>query len=310
MDLFNVSSRVANAGLVALVVLDVVLVGVALRPAQASIISKSPVSSASTSTSAKPSSTSSGSATKAQTAPAAPLRTMLVAIDNKRAWRVGAGSCAGGGATLTRTADGGRTWVEGGTPLRRIVRVKPGDGRAAFVIGADASCAAILKDTSDGGDTWGSGGSAGDAWFRDPKSARTVRAPGSSTSQPCGKRAVLDLAALSNDSARALCVDGLVRQTTDTGSSWTNAGKVKGAVALAVASASPGQTYVARLNAPSCPGVQILRVGQGSATSCLPSPLPGDPGQIALSLVKGGGWLALGDTTMRSTDDLVTWSVS
>jgi hypothetical protein len=29
-----------------------------------------------------------------------------------------------------------------------------------------------------------------------------------------------------------------------------------------------------------------------------------------MSLTKGGGWLALGNTTMRSTDDLVTWKVA
>jgi len=34
------------------------------------------------------------------------------------------------------------------------------------------------------------------------------------------------------------------------------------------------------------------------------------PGQIALSLVAGGGWLSVGDTTMRSTNQLVTWSTS
>jgi hypothetical protein len=35
-----------------------------------------------------------------------------------------------------------------------------------------------------------------------------------------------------------------------------------------------------------------------------------DPGQVALSLVNGGGWLAVGNKTMRSTDGLTTWRVS
>jgi hypothetical protein len=138
-----------------------------------------------------------------------------------------------------------------------------------------------------------------------------VNAPGSAKSRPCGKQAVLDLAVLTAaGSARVLCADGLVRSTTDNGSVWTDAGKVEGAVALAVPPASPAETYVARLGAPECAGVQILRVRQRVATSCIQAAVPAGPGQIALSLIQGGGWLSLGDTTMRSTDDLVTWKVA
>jgi hypothetical protein len=31
---------------------------------------------------------------------------------------------------------------------------------------------------------------------------------------------------------------------------------------------------------------------------------------VALSLVKGGGWLAVGEVTMRSTDGLLSWQAS
>lgn len=191
-----------------------------------------------------------------------------------------------------------------------IVRVRPTDNQVAFVVGAGSRCAAELQSTTDGGATWGSTSAVGNAWFRDPKDPRVLGAPGPSTSQPCGKRAVVDLAVLSAGTARVLCADGLVRSTTDSGSSWTDSGKATGAVALAVLSANPAQTYVAVLNAPDCAGVQVLRVDQRVATSCIKTAVPKDPGQIALSLVNGGGWLAVGDKTMRSTDNLVTWSLS
>ena len=317
MGLLNVSSRLATTGLVALVALDVVLVGIALRSNHTSGIDTSPVNTASVSTgvpaspSSTPSDTSSTTATvTATTAPAAPLRTMLVALDNQRAWRVRAGSCSAGGATLATTTDGGRTWADAKAPLGTIVRVRPTDSQAAFVIGAGSSCVAELKNTSDGGGTWGSASTVGSAWFRDPRNPRVVGAPGPSTSQPCGERAVLDLAVISTGTARVLCADGLVRSTTNSASSWTDSGRVTGAVALAVLSASPEQTYVARLGAPDCAGVQVARVDQRGATSCLATPVPKDLGQIALSLVDGGGWLAVGDTTMRSTDGLLTWSLS
>jgi hypothetical protein len=130
------------------------------------------------------------------------------------------------------------------------------------------------------------------------------------TSRPCGRWAVLDLAVLATESARVLCADGLVRSTTDNGAVWTDVGTVDGAVALAVPAVNPAETYVARLGAPDCAGVQIQRVSPRLATSCIPASLPKGPGQIAMSLIKGGGWLAVGDTALLSTDGLVTWKVT
>ena len=327
MRLLKVSGHLASAGLVGLIALDVVLVGAALRSNSFSVTDAGSISSAETAATAKAStapsdavdgstSTSSPSSGPSKVAPvtaaagAAPLQVMLVAIDDRLAWRVRAGSCSAGGATLATTSDGGTTWVDGKTPLRSIVRIRPSTGQTAFVVGAGSDCVADLKSTTDGGGTWGSTTTVGAAWFRDPKNATVVGGPGTVTAQPCADLAVLDLAALSPSAARVLCADGRVRSTANTGSSWTDSGQVSGAVALAVPSASPAQTYVARLDAPDCAGVQVERVDQTAATSCVKTAVPTGAGQISLSLVGGGGWLAIGETTMRSTDDLVTWSVS
>jgi hypothetical protein len=308
MAAWRVSSRIVNVALLALLALDVTLVGTALKSTHTTGIDTSPVSAAASSIDST--SAPESSAPTVSSGAVAPLQTMLVALDSQRAWRVGAGSCSAGGATLGTTVDGGKTWVKGTTGVRRIVRVKPDDNRAAFIVGADATCAAELRNTGDGGATWTPGGDVGRAWFRDPKDPQVVRAPGSAVSRPCGRKTVLDLAVLTAaGSARVLCANGLVRSTTDNGSVWTDAGSVDGAVALAVPATSPGETYVARLGAPKCAGVQILRVRQQVATSCIQASVPTEPGQIAMSLVRGGGWLALGDTTMRSTDNLASWKV-
>ena len=148
----------------------------------------------------------------------------------------------------------------------------------------------------------------GSACFRDPKNPVTVRSPGPASSAPCGRREVLDLAVISLRSARVLCADGLVRSTTDTGSSWTDSGKARGAVALAVRPATPSQTYVALLDAWGCAAVQVRQVDKSAPTSCVETAAPKTPGQIALSLVAGGGWLSVSGKTMRSTDNLLTWS--
>ncbi|MBE3074653.1 MAG: hypothetical protein IMZ75_06860, partial [Actinobacteria bacterium] len=215
MGLENVSSRLATVGLVGLVALNVVLVGLALRSNHTSGIDTSPVSSAIPSTrvvvspSPTPSETSSTTATPTATATAAraqaaPLQTMLVALDNQRAWRVRAGSCSAGGATLATTTDGGKTWSDANAPLRRIVRVRPTDSQNAFVIGADSNCVAELQSTADGGGTWGSLSDVGSAWFRDPNNPKVLGAPGPPTSRPCGTCAVVDLAVISTGQARVL----------------------------------------------------------------------------------------------------------
>lgn len=313
----NVSSRVSTAGLVALAALTTVLVGWAIGSNDTTPTAAQSTSVGATGATQHPSSTpsitpSGTSSTTATTTPgqAAPLQTILVAINDKQAWRITVGSCAKGGAKVAITTDGGTTWADAKTALNTIVRVRPTDGQSAFVVGADSTCAAELKNTSDAGATWASDSAVGSAWFRDPKSPVTVRAPGPASSTPCGKQAVLDLAVQSIGSARVLCADGLVRSTTDTGGSWTDSGKAAGAVALAVSSASPAQTYVAIPDPLGCAGVQVRRIDQTAPTSCIQSNAPKTPGQIALSLVPGGGWLSIGDTTMRSTDKLVTWSTS
>ena len=314
MAVWQIPPRVAKTALVGLVALDVALVSVALQSTHASGIDTSPVGAAPAATApvSLPSTAApvSPSPTAAVAVAAAPLRTMLVAFDSQHAWRVVAGSCSAGGATLATTADGGKTWVKRNTKLRRIVRLRRTGTRDAFVVGAGASCAAELKDTSDGGSTWDSGGNVGAAWFRDLRNTKVVHAPGPATSRPCGRHDVLDLAVLTAGLARVLCADGLVRSTTTGGAVWTDVGTVDGAVALAVLAAKPGEIYVARLGAPDCAGVQIRQVHPQAAVSCVQAAIPKGPGRIAMSLVKGGGWLAVGNTTMRSTDNLLTWKAS
>jgi hypothetical protein len=320
----NISPRVATAGLVGLVALNVVLVSWALKsnntnPAStasvsigsaAATVTPTPTPSLTPSPTATPTPTPTPTATRPTTAPAAPLRTMLVAIDGMRAWRISVGSCAAGGSTVSKTTNGGATWADATSPLSTIVRVQPTDSQVAFVIGADSTCSAGIKRTSNGGRSWTSGSAVGSAWFRDPKSPVNVMAPGPSTVQPCGQREVVDLSVLSLGSAEVLCADGQVRSTTNTGSSWTDVGKASGAVAMDVSSATPATTYVAILDAPGCAGVQVRRIDQSAPTSCVSTAVPKTPGMIALSLVPGGGWLSVGDTTIRSPDNLLTWRAS
>lgn len=328
------SPRLATGSLIGLAALNVVLVGMALGAngpdasnlGSASAAKDSGGASATAASNASESATTPPATESPKTPPAtggpttppptgisalaAPLQTMLVAVDDQRAWRALAGSCSAGGATLETTKDGGATWVNTNTPVEMIARVRAADDQSAFVIGAGQSCVAELRTTTDAGAAWGSVSSVASAWFRDPQDPTVVGGPGASASQPCAGLVVLDLAVLSPRSARVLCADGGVRSTTDTGSAWVDSGALAGAVAMAVLPASPAHTYVVRVDAADCDGIALWRVDQSVATACIQVTLPDDPGQISISLVKGGGWLAVGDTTMRSTDNMVTWSIS
>lgn len=315
----RLSPRVATGAIAAMAVVDVVLVGIALRSTAAaptvddsgatSVVATSSPSSTESSTPTTATSAAPSASSTLSVGPA-PLQVEVVGVSTSVAWRIGVGSCDKGGASLTVTTDGGKSWKATTAPLRTIVRAKATTSQSAFVIGAGSGCTPQYASTGDGGGSWSAPGLLSRAWYRDPARPTVLRAPGPSTSAPCGRADIIDLAVVSFSRARVLCAGGSVRSTTDTGASWSDSGRVRGAVALSVPSATPSTTYVAVLGAAGCVGVQIQRVGQTGATSCAASATPDQAGQVALSVVDGGGWLTLGTRTLRSTDRLATWSAT
>ncbi len=223
------------------------------------------------------------------------------------AWRAEVGSCAEGGSSVAVTTDGGASWQQASAPFPAVVRIKATSGRSAFAVGGDETCRPGYASTSNGAEAWSTGGPLDRAWYRDPGKPTVVHVPGPKTSKPCGRRDVLDLAVISFSGARALCEGGLVVSTSDTGASWTGSGRVAGAVALAVPTASPSQTFVASLGEDSCTGVAVRRLGAKGTVSCAEVEPPDRAGEVALAVVDGGGWLAVGSRTLRSTDSLATW---
>lgn len=318
----RIPARVATAALAAFAVFDIVLVAVALRsststPAAAgsdvtATSSLSPTTSPSPSPSPSPKATTTPTATPsspAQPTAPRPLRVEVMGVSTSVAWRIGVGSCDKGGASVSVTGDGGKTWQPATAPLSTILRLKAVNTASAFVIGAESACAPTYASTGNGGATWSTGGPLDRAWYRDPAKPAVVHAPGPATSTPCGRSDVLDLAVVSYSQARVLCAGGTVRSTADAGASWSSAGTVRGAVALAVPPATPSRTYLAVLGQAGCGGVVIERLG-GQATSCAPAPATPAPGTVALAVVDGGGWLTVGERTLRSTDSLSTWTAT
>ena len=310
----------ATFGLLALVVLDIALVVAALRvsgpttgaatplPDGTAAPAAPPFNAMPSGASPEPTSTTS-SPTSPSAEPAVPLTVVLSAVDGSTAWRATVGTCASGGAAIQITTDGGRTWRNRTSPFPVVTRVQATDASRGFAVGASDTCEMAVRNTTDGGGAWHAGNLA-DTIARDAKDPTKVRASGR-TVVPCNTVAVVDVARNSTNGAQALCADGFLRSSTDDGQSWTEGGKVEGALALdSRLVGGTVTTYVARTKE-TCEGVAVGSVVNGTTTDlgCAATGSRPEPGTVTLAAPTGQvGWLLVAGETWRSSDGLQSWT--
>lgn len=308
------TGRLALVGLLSLLVVDAFLVSQAIQPDAAGAASK-PASSASTAAS---------SASGVQTAPIAtstqalvrvvPLSEVISAVDGQRAWRASLGSCQAGGATLSVTTDGGRTWIQRATPAVVLGRVQPVAGSKGFIIGARAgACRAGEYSTSDDAANWQGPRAIEGGWSRVPGGDPVVViAPKQTEARPCGTKAVVDLARVSAVSAVVVCEDGRLAASHDGGATWPTLATVEGTLAVGAREVQGAMMVAVARVVQGCPGVEIATVASGSANdvSCVQTALEGAAGRVSLSIVGDGGWLVVGTATWRSNAKLHDWRPS
>jgi hypothetical protein len=296
--------RVALAGLLALLVVDVLLVALAFRPDAAGASTPAsaviaPVPTASPTTTAPPD------------LKATPVTEVVAALDGKRAWRAALGTCPDGGASLRVTDDGGRTWTKRAVPARALGRVQPVAGDRGFVIGAKGSgCTVGEYATDDDATTWRGPRDVEGGWSRVPGGASTTLiTPKRPDARPCGTTTVVDLARVSAKRAVVVCADGRLVRSTDGGSTWTTLATVDGALAVGAREVDgTPEVHVARV-ADGCAGVEVAKVSDGKAAggACVETSLDGAEGRVSLSVVDEAGWLAVADTVWRADAKLETW---
>ena len=304
--LHDLSRGASTAALALLAVVDVGLIAVALEPAEASTPEVA-LRAADTRT-ASPSVSVGANASSTSPTAAEPLRRLVVGVDEAHAWVVRVGSCADAAASVTMTADAGQTWSEPTELSHGVTRLRPSAASTAFVVaGTRAACTPKLRTTTDGGATWSDGGSATATWYRDPAKPQVVHVPDAGSARPCDDRAVADLAVGTTGHASVLCADGTVLSTVDTAATWQDRGRLSGA--LAITTDSGNRTVAARVGAPSCAGLQIMRIGRRRPLGCIEMG-PGDiePGQVAISAAGSVGWLTAGQQVWRSIDGLERWT--
>jgi len=320
-------SRIWPIAVLVLVVVDVVLVAVVLGMRSGSSTATTAVtrvtSSASAGQSGSPSPTPSTRATGSSSptpstrpspsppsnpSSAVPVRRLLVAVDDRRAWRVSTGTCAGGGASVSLTTDGGRSWHARTTPLASISRlVVPPGATGVFAVGADGGCGAQLRRSVDSGATWADATGLGGFFYTDPGDPGSVAVPGRDTVQACGGQPILDLA-VDAGGLEVLCPGGQLRSIGDGDATWTDGPRISGAVALTTSRIDPARTYVARVGQTVCAGVQIVDTGRlADPVTCVPRTDPITPGSVSLSVEGTAGWLLVGGDVYNSGNSLDNW---
>ena len=307
------NNRVATAGLVAFLVVDVALVALALRSGQNTSQALPPVSTTRTSDlTTSPSSSPTKSPTKGTTPPAVkavPVTRLVSALDAATAWRARTGACDTGGATLEVTADGGQTWTKLRSPAPALVRVQPLDETRAFVIGAGRDCVVKQYASRDAGATWQAPTAVSGGWARRLDEPTQVLTPQEPAATPCGEAVVVDLSRTSAAQAQSLCADGSVVVTDDGGTTWSESGDAPGAVALSNLLVDNTLTTYAVRMVSACKGVQLVKVVKGSnadVIACVPVANP-VRGTVGLSVTERAAWIIAGSQTWTSQRDLTSW---
>jgi hypothetical protein len=233
---------------VALVVVDAVLIGVAVHHGAGSSIGAA--------VSYQVSSPQSGSPA-AQAAPIAHDATLLSFESASTGWRA-TGGCARR-AHLTSTTDDGRTWQPVSLPAPHVLRIDltaPGSG---WIVGATAGCLPEFFSTADGGKTWAPSAGLGQAWV---VLGNRLRRPAGTMAAPCGKGAPVDaIAPASVSIALVTCGSGLL-DTSDGGATWAPVAAFPGAgqaVTAALVPGSSGRGVALLRGVAGCDGLAVAR---------------------------------------------------
>lgn len=242
----------AVAGLLALLLIDLALVGLVLRPRSAyvSTVASPATSSPGTTTTGQSSTvpapspsgpsegatassppTAGGGTPSASSSPRgstepAPARVLLDFNDDVFL-RALPGSCESDEATLERSEDG-RLWDKAELPTHAVLALTATSTEVSL-IGTDTTCMPEKWVSDDRGVTWRQVAAGGD-WYLLPDEPRRVHVPGRSAQSPC--RRIIDLAPTSRANASLLCGSGSVYVTSTGGDSWSRGDGVEGAVEL------------------------------------------------------------------------------
>lgn len=281
--------------LVGLIGADVVLVTGALRSTHVNTAQLAREAAAETASPA-PSDTPSDGATPT-TATAATGASLLgkvtvAGLTSTRAWRAATPSmaCTKGAkkATIGHTEDGGQHWTDVQVPMSTVAGLSFAGGKI-IATGLDSSCQPTTYALTSHSTPQKVGTKP--SWAIDPTDLTKLLSSGDPvTKQPC-KSGVLDVAANTASNVVALCADGSVQHSTNSGTSWKSTGPRPGALAIATNS---NAVYTATRT--KC-GIAVSSKTADNTTNCV-SETKKWKGAVDLTVVDGTVWLVGSDTAV------------
>ena len=237
----------------------------------------------------------------------------IVPVDSVRAWRFSQGACPGGGARLSSTDDGGRSWAEVLIPFSAITRVQVTDAAKVLIVGtAGTDCRESALRSTDTGRNWTPGGALA-LWYRSLATPTEIVSSSGRASTPCGNAQALSVSALSATAAAVLCESGKVLETADGAASWVEVARGIPAIAVDARVESSKLAALLAYSADGCSGLQISSAAAGAITKIGCVDLGGRSTDglrthVALSIEGTVGWLIIDADTYRSNDGGKTWS--
>lgn len=293
---------------------DIALIAYALDSAGSGATARAPrpVSSIAAEVSIVPTKTPTPALESAAVMVVPPTR-FLSAVDDVVAWRAVTGECPATPAAPELTTNSGTTWsAKDATSPTEVTAVQSLSATSASIVAmvglAGSNCSPQFVKTFVAGDTFEAyPDQLADVWFVDPADRATVHSPSGDVEAPCDS--VIIVAVRDNASAAALCSEGRVFSTTDSGTTWSSPTTIAGLVNL---SATDEGYIAAAFGASDCAGVQLRALSMDLTTNrlgcypttALPSALVGN---VTLSDGDGTLWLWVGDMLVRSRDGGVNW---
>jgi hypothetical protein len=310
------SKVLLTAALAALIVVNVVLLYLLLRPDQ--VLSARPSDQGSggggsptaTPSPAPDASTDASTNPTPSTRPveSVPFERLLFAVSSKTAWRATVGDCDTPGK-IERSTNSGASWKRivrtGPAPIVQIGALPSGD---LFAIGGTGqSCAVNYASYANDGTVTASTTSPVNVWFPTPKDRDEINGPDGTRATPCSGH-VIGLAPLDVSRALIVCDNGAAMSTRNSGRGWRPAAQIPNTLAI---TAGSGRYWVARVSE-DCDGVTVRSLTElnGSLTGgrirCAPG-LDGAAGQVAIAVSGSSIWLWSGSRVVVSRDDGQTW---